>query len=401
MHVFYLNARYLPEGVGGPAHTTRFLAEQVVQEGHRATVFCRASQHGVTREQMAGVEVIRVGLDVPILQTVGLFAQALDAARPDVIHSLFPREFPLNMLAQSAARRAIPIVQTLLSFNLMCPHSFVREGRNCTRQCPECRRDTEVERAYCGQVAAAVGISRYMLELHEREGLFADTPVKRVIYDAYEPPLAAPASGSSPIGEGTELNTFPTSGGGWEGETASSRPLSLGYLGRLDPLKGVDRLLEALTAPALKNREWRLLVAGTGSPAYLESLKAKYPDPRIHYLGFVRQDELLANIDVLVAPALWQEPLGRIILEAYAHGVPVIASRRGGMAESVEHGRTGYLFEPEQRGTLVETIRHCMEAPELLAEMGANALGKWRQTYTPAVIAAQYLQVYADVTRHQ
>lgn len=373
MHVLYLNARYLPEGIGGPAHSTRFIAEQVVKEGHRATVFCRASQQGISREQMAGVDVIRVGLDISMLQTVGLFTQTLDADKPDVIHSLFPREFPLNILAQSAGKRAIPIVQTLLSFNLMCQNSFVREGSNCTRQCAECRRDTTVERAYCGQVAAAVGISRYMLELHEREGLFADTPVKRVIYDAYEASQAR----------------FP--------EKTPSPVLRLGYLGRLDPLKGLDRLLDALTAPALKNREWTLQVAGTGAPAYLESLKTKYPDPRIQYLGFVQQDELLANIDVLVAPALWQEPLGRIILEAYAHGVPVIASRRGGMAESVEHGHTGYLFEPEQKGTLVEAIRRCMDAPQLLSEMGANALEKWQKTYTPEVIAAQYLQVYADV----
>lgn len=373
MHILYLNARYLPEGVGGPAHSTRFLAEEMVRQGHCATVFCRAAQAGISRERMAGVDVIRAGLDVPLLQTVGLFKQALDADRPDVIHSLFPREFPLNVLAQSAARRSIPIVQTLLSFNLMCPNSFVREGRNCIRQCPECRRSTEVERAYCGQVAAAVGISRYMLELHEREGLFADTPVKRVIYDAYE---------SSQV-------EFP--------EKKPSPVLRLGYLGRLDPLKGVDGLLDALTTPALKNREWSLQIAGTGSPDYLESLKAKYPDPRIRYLGFVQPHALLANIDLLVAPALWQEPLGRIILEAYAHGVPVIASRRGGMMETVEHGRTGYLFEPDRPGTLVEALQQCMNVPERLAEMGVNAFEKWRQSYTPEVVANQYLEVYAGV----
>ena len=375
MHVLYLNARYIPEGIGGPAHSTRFIAEQIVKEGHRATVFCRASQQGVSREQMAGVDVIRVGLDVPILQTVGLFAQTLDAGKPDVIHSLFPREFPLNMLAQLADKRAIPVVQTLLSFNLMCSNSFVREGRNCTRQCAECRRETEVERAYCARVAAAIGISRYMLELHEREGLFADTPVKRVIPQAYEPSL--------PVGQ----------------REVPSSVLRLGYLGRLDPLKGIDRLLEALSGTALKNREWSLQIAGTGSPDYEAGLKARYPDSRIRFAGFVQPGELLSDIDVLVAPALWQEPLGRIILEAYAHGVPVIASRRGGMSESVEHGRTGYLFDPEQGGNLVEAIKRCMDEPERLREMGVNAIEKWKLSYTPAAVAAQYLDVYADVLK--
>ncbi len=213
MRIFYLNARYLPEGIGGPAHSTRFLAEEVVRRGHRATVFCRSAQPGITRERMAGVDVIRAGLDVPLLQTIGLFTQALDAGRPDVIHSLFPREFPLNLLAQSAARRRIPIVQTLLSFNLMCQNSFVRDGKNCTRQCESCWRETELERAYCAQVAAAVGISRYMLALHEQAGLFADTPIKRVIPQAYEPPLSTVPLPASPTSGGGE-KARSTSGGG-------------------------------------------------------------------------------------------------------------------------------------------------------------------------------------------
>lgn len=376
MHILYLNARYIPEGIGGPAHTARFLAEQVVREGHRATVFCRSARPGIGREEMAGVSVIRAGLDVPMLQAVGLFLKALEQDRPDVIHALFPREFPLNVVAQAARSKDIPIVQTLLSFNLMCPQSFVRDGRNCTEQCAECRKSTPVERDYCGQLAAAVGISRYMLDLHERARLFSDTCLRRVIYDAYEP--AVQTASADGVRDGV---------------------LRLGFLGRLDPLKGIERLLEALTGPDLRGRAWRLKIAGTGAPAYEQKLKTLFPDPRIEFLGFVDPGELLSGIDVLAAPALWEEPLGRIVLEAYAHGVPVIASRRGGMAETVDHGHTGYQFDPDGPHGLADVIRMCLDAPEQVRAMKPAALEKWRREFTPRVIAGQYLEVYASVSR--
>lgn len=374
MHILYVNARYIPDGIAGPAHSTRFLAEQVVKEGHRATVFCRSSQPGINREEMAGVKVIRAGLDIPMLQAAGLFAQTLAQDKPDVIHSFFPREFPLNVLAQAARNNGIPIVQTLLSFNLMCHQSFVRDGRNCTTQCADCRTSTAVERDYCGHVAAAVGISRYMLDLHERMGLFPNTRLKEVITEAYEPPLRPNIV--SAVHDGA---------------------LRLGFLGRLDPLKGIERLLETLTSPALSRRSWNLQIGGQGLPAYVDSLKTRFPDPRIQFLGFVDPGSLLSNIDLLVAPALWEEPLGRIVLEAYAYGVPVIASRRGGMAEIVEQGRTGYLFEPDAPGGLGALLGNCLDDPARLLAMKPLALEKWRAEFTPEVIASQYLDVYARV----
>jgi glycosyltransferase involved in cell wall biosynthesis len=373
MHIFYVNARYIPEGVGGPAHSTRFLAEQMVKQGHRATVFCLSARPGITREEMAGVTVIRAGVEVPMLQSAGLFTQALDENRPDLIHSLFPREFPLGVLAQAAQLRGIPIAQTLLSFNLLCHQSFVRGGRNCTSQCAECLINTQAERAYCEQVTAVVGMSRYMLELHERAGLFGSTTNKRVIFDAYEP-----ASPVRPL-------------------QSEAGTLRLGYLGRLDPLKGIERLLEALTGPRLSKASWSLKIAGTGAAAYEQILKARYADPRIQFLGFVDPGELLSDIDVLVAPALWEEPFGRIVIEAYAHGVPVIASRRGGMKETVEHGRTGLQFEPERSGELARAIRQCLDAPDMLREMKQQALARWQAEFTPEAVARQYLEVYRSV----
>jgi glycosyltransferase involved in cell wall biosynthesis len=75
----------------------------------------------------------------------------------------------------------------------------------------------------------------------------------------------------------------------------------------------------------------------------------------------------------------------------------VIASRRGGMKETVEHGRTGLQFEPERSGELARAIRQCLDAPDMLREMKQQALARWQAEFTPEAVARQYLEVYRSV----
>jgi glycosyltransferase involved in cell wall biosynthesis len=377
MHVLFINARYAPERIAGPAFTTQYLAEQLAREGDQATVFCRTKRSGFVQEVYNGVNVLRVGLDVSTQRLAQVFIQALDVMRPDVIHTLFPREFPLENLKSVASLQSIPIVQTLLAFFLLCPRgSMMRNGRMCTTQCVDCHGATSLQRNFAEQVAGVVGISRYMLDLHQHCGLFRSTPVQQVIHDAYEPPLldaAVPRKGSA---------------------------LRLGYLGRLVPQKGVELLLKTLTME-FADQGWTLVVAGKGDAIYESMLKRNYADPRIRFVGFVEPSELLSQIDVLVVPSLWEEPLGRVWLEAYAHSVPVIASCRGGMSEGVVQGKTGLLFEPDRPGELVDAIAAMMDNPKLVEVMKLNAFEKWRREFTPEAILAQYRDVYAATLRYE
>ncbi len=370
MHVFFINARYAPERIAGPAFTTQYLAEQLVRVGDQATVFCRTERSGVVREVHDGVSVVRVGLDVSTPRLAQVLVDAVNFFQPDVIHTLFPRDIPIGLLSSIAAERRVPVVQTLLSFFLLCARgSMMRNGQMCTSQCVDCHAATSGQRDFAERVAAVVGISRFMLDLHQRYGLFRSTQVKEVIHDAYEPPLlhtAVPPQGST---------------------------LRLGYLGRLVPQKGVELLLKTLTTE-LADRDWSLVVAGKGDATYEMMLRRSYADPRIRFVGFVEPREVLSLIDVLVVPSLWEEPLGRVWLEAYAHSIPVIASHRGGMPEGIEEGKTGFLFEPERPGELAEAIVSVLDMPDLLEAMKAHALEKWRGEFTPGAILGQYREVY-------
>jgi glycosyltransferase involved in cell wall biosynthesis len=108
----------------------------------------------------------------------------------------------------------------------------------------------------------------------------------------------------------------------------------------------------------------------------------------------VSPDRLLAEIDVLVVPSIWHEPLGRVVLEAYAFGVPVIATCLGGTPEIVDDGETGLLFDPRVPGELAHTIGMLAADPSRTTAMGEKALGR-SADFTPQRILAEHREVYA------
>jgi glycosyltransferase involved in cell wall biosynthesis len=376
MRLLILNARYVPEGIGGPAHTARFLAEQLVREGHEVTVFCRSPQPGSREESLTGVKVLRIGLEQSRQTVLDAFERTLDRYTPVIIHTLFPREFPLQALPEIAVARGIRLVHTLLEFNLLCPRSLIRDGLPCETQCVDCRTVVLPLQRFAESVDAVVGISRYMLNLHQKMGLFCNTRIQAVIHDAYEPPASR-----------SEHETF---------VHANTGPIRMGFLGRIDPSKGVDLLLKTLTSE-LSTEHWSVFIGGNGSSDYVSNLRRKYADKRICFLGFVDPSELLSKIDVLVVPSIWEEPLGRIVFEAYAHGLPVVASQRGGIPEMVEEGSTGLLFDPDNAGDLAKALRCFLNYKVDMTEMRSSAYRKWRLEFTPEAIAHQYEKVYERV----
>jgi glycosyltransferase involved in cell wall biosynthesis len=92
---------------------------------------------------------------------------------------------------------------------------------------------------------------------------------------------------------------------------------------------------------------------------------------------------------------LWNEPLGRVAIEAMAHGIPTIASRRGGLVEIIENNSTGWLFDPSVEGELRELLVEVAEAPSLVKDM-AIACNIRAADFLPAQIAKSYESVYTN-----
>jgi glycosyltransferase involved in cell wall biosynthesis len=153
-----------------------------------------------------------------------------------------------------------------------------------------------------------------------------------------------------------------------EKEAASS--LRVGYLGQIAPIKGVHVFFEAIRL--MENAPIRARVYGDMAPFpdYTEQLQAMADkDNRMSLEGKFTSEELsrvFSELDVIVVPSQWYENSPNVILEAFAHRTPVIASNLGGMAELVRDGANGLLFEPGNANSLARQLSRLIEEPGLL-----------------------------------
>lgn len=103
--------------------------------------------------------------------------------------------------------------------------------------------------------------------------------------------------------------------------------LKLLFVGRLDPIKGIENLIEA--ARLLHAPDWRLRIAGQGDPSYVAKLRCITSDPRVQFCGHLQGDDkyrAFAHSDVVIVPS-YSENFGLVVAEALSHARPVIASR--------------------------------------------------------------------------
>jgi glycosyltransferase involved in cell wall biosynthesis len=98
---------------------------------------------------------------------------------------------------------------------------------------------------------------------------------------------------------------------------------------------------------------------------------------------------------VLVLPSVCHEMFPMALAEAFANGLPVIASRLGALASLVEEGRTGLLFEPGNPRDLADRLAWAQAHPREMEEMGRNARACYQAHFTPEAIDTRLMQVYA------
>jgi glycosyltransferase involved in cell wall biosynthesis len=150
------------------------------------------------------------------------------------------------------------------------------------------------------------------------------------------------------------------------------------FVGRLSSEKGIQTLVEGWQR---LSRTVPLKVAGTGSLCTLVNSSA----PGIEWLGQRSRSEILSlmrQAQFLVFPAEWYEGFPLTIAEAFAAGLPVLASRLGSMAELVEDGSTGLLFTPGNPVDLAAKVEWAVAHPTELAKMGRRAREEFETKYS-------------------
>ncbi len=172
------------------------------------------------------------------------------------------------------------------------------------------------------------------------------------------------------------------------------------YVGRLDPFKGPDVLLQAA---AMMEEEAQVLIVGgkLSGDKELDQLRELARrlkiSQRVHFLGARPQQELpmiYSAADATVVPS-YHESFGLVAVESLACSTPVVATRAGGLVTVVRHGETGYLVQ-RCPGFFAERLDSLLHDPEVLAQMRAVARPSVLQ-YSWKHVATQMLDVYEDV----
>lgn len=312
--------------------------------------------------------------------------------RFDVAH--FQNTFPLISPAAYYAARAegIPVVQTLRNYRLVCPNAiFFRDGRVCEdcmgKAVPYPGVQHACYRGSRGQSAAVAG----MLTLHRARGTWKKQ-VNRYISLTHFARDKFIEAGFDPAHIVVKPN-FLTADPGYNPDRGDYAV----FIGRLTYEKGVMTLLKAWEA--LPNIPLKIIGDGPIMDEAAETI-AHQDLHQVELLGRmppVEALEVVKGARALVFPSEWYETFGRVAIEAFACGVPVIASRIGAIAEVVDHEQTGYLFNPGDSDDLARQVRALWDDPDRVAQMSSTARQTYEEKYTPASNLAQLEAIYQSV----
>ncbi len=371
---------------GGEDEVFKNEAALLRENGHDVSLFT------VSNIDFKGIEnAIRMGLNIVYSERYkNEISKAIQNCGPDIahVHNFFPLLTP--SIYDACRQHGVPVVQTLHNFRPICAGSYL--SRNNV-PCEKCVGGFHIwgviHRCYRRSSLATLAVAR-MNRFHRARGTWRE----RV--DAFITPSKFMRSrfiaGDFPADKIFAKPNFVTD---WVGsqeigkaDLEKDRSGAL-YAGRLSAEKGIDVLLKAWDSV-----DFELVIAGQG-PLY-ENL-SKLCRPNIKVLGHLSLEDLhqkMLRAKLLIVPSLWYEGLPMVVLNAFACGLPVIASRLGSLAELVEDGVTGLHFTPGDPGDLKEKVLWANRNPERLVAFGRNARASYELQYTPERNYEKLMEIY-------
>lgn len=386
MRIGFFHNRYQHRGGEDVVVDTQI--ELLGKAGHEVSL-CTVDNREEIRDWRGGLRAARRARWNPL--TPERAVSFLDAHPVDVvhIHNTFPIFSPA--LHHTLSEWGVPVVQTLHNYRFVCANAaLLRNGVKCT----ECirRGPWNAVRHGCfrgSRVQTAVWAD--MTAYHRRQGTWTEcvdlftTPssfARQLLIDAGLPaermrvlpnPVLDPGP-PRPLGEGAA------------------------YVGRLSPEKGVSLLLDA----------WRMLpgevplrIVGTGPEE--ARLRQQASDlPNVEFLGAVPHDRALgvmSSAAFVVAPSLWYETFGMVVLEAMACGRAVVVPAESALAELVDSGRTGLHYTSGDAESLAQACAALVSDRELLRAQGEEARSTYEDDFAPERVVAQLEALYTTLAQ--
>jgi glycosyltransferase involved in cell wall biosynthesis len=320
------------------------------------------------------------------------FNALLRQNRPEIVHvhNTFPLISPSIFWA--CRRENVPVVHTLHNYRLLCPQAnFFRAGKPCEDCITGNYWQGVVHGCYRNSRAETAPVA-LMLTVHH-----ANKTWTRMV-DHYITPSSFArdqfAKAGFPASQITVKSNFVDPDPG-QGTGDGSYAL---FIGRVSPEKGADTLLKAWRQLP---KTHQLRVVGDGpSRQPLESEAARDGLSNVKFMGRLPHDqgiEVIKSARFVIFPSELYETFGLGIAEAFACGVPALASRLGAMQEIVEEGRTGFLFQPGDCDDLARTVTRAWKDPAQMRHLGMQARSEYETKYTAAINYRQLIEIYRHV----
>jgi glycosyltransferase involved in cell wall biosynthesis len=323
----------------------------------------------VTREVRARIEALGVDLvHLHGIQNLGVYRAALDSA---------------------------PVVMTAHDYRPICPAStffYKRTRKVCSRTCgPGCFAVTLRHHCLTPRPHYAVKFYRRSRWIMQQAGRFsalvapsvaaadryraAGFPAERVHVIPYFCPIA-PAELPRPVPDIPMLT----------------------YLGRIAPSKGWEYFIDAL-GQVPGHVQGRLIGASRPEQqsAIVARAKAAGCAERLEVIPWASREDVeryIRETSILVFPSIWPETLGIVGLEAFAHGVPVIASDIGGVGEWLEDGVNGHAVTPGSGEAIAEAAGELLADPARMQQYGDAGLATIREKFLPSQHLDRLLEIY-------
>lgn len=386
MKVLIFNTLYWPNKVGGAEVSVGYLVEGFVSKGHEVVICCIGNEDNTYLDKN-GAKVIQLkikNLFFPFDNRKKSFVEKffwhlidnynflykneindiIENFKPDVIHT--NNLCGISVIVWDLAKKSkIKLIHTSRDYYLIHPSAKISNPKSLIQKI-SFMIWSYVKKNRSKNVNTYIGISKYILNEHIKNGFFVNSK-KKVIYNSQVSNCKI------------ELNNKKTG------------TKNLGFIGRISPEKGLDILLEAFNKANLNST--KLYIAGEGDSLYIKYLKNKYNIEDVIFLGKVKPEDYFELIDINIVPSVWDEPLGRVVIEAYSYGIPSIVSNSGGLPEIIQKGITGFIYEKYDINALSDLMINWKE--EICVNYRLNCL-KQMEKYSIDYISDSYLSAYSE-----
>jgi glycosyltransferase involved in cell wall biosynthesis len=412
-HVLFATAYFPPYAPGGAEHSTEALALALTERGISVTVATPA--YGPFPRSAVPVVPVSAGLSLARgqslvrtrtflrpdvqLRLAGGYRRAVRTSGATVLHCQHLTVLPAAFLAARLAR--VPLVVTVRDLAAVCPLAVcLLSQRRVPADCGPVRLQRRCVGEYCNaygtsrlrthasslvgfsfarlralllrRAAARIFVGTDLAELHREAGLIQ--PEARVHITGN---IARPGSGTAPADE------------------EASYAL---YAGKISVGKGLGVLLDAI--PRIRERcaDFRLVCFGRAD----ESWQRRLAGAGVEYGGAVSHSRVVdayRGARLAVVPSVWPEPLPRAVLEAQSAGVPVVATRAGGITDVIAEGDDGLLVPPGDSAELADAIARLWQDTSLRTRLARQGLASVRHRFSADAVCERTIAAYDEALK--